>query len=531
MTITESPARPHPLPTPAPTPPAGDAPAFATIASPGPGRASPAAPTLIQPVILAGGSGTRLWPMSREQMPKPLIAGLLDASTLLCATAARLAGIEQHAPALAAAPEVIVVCGELHRFATEQQLRAQGHAPRLLLEPAGRNTAPALTVAALDIVADHPGAVMVAMPADHAIDDIAAFRAAVAHAALHARDGAIAMLGVVPTAPEAGYGYIRLGAPLDAPGARRLDRFVEKPPARDAEAYVASGDYWWNSGIFVVRADTWLDLVAALQPGMLAACRRAHAGALSLGGNALLLDAHAFAASPADSIDYAIMERVAGQAALAPGVVVPLDAGWGDLGAWDAIWQRLPRDGNDNAARGPVVLEGASSTFAHAGSRLVVCVGTRNIAVVETPDAVLVADMARVQDVKAAVERIRAEHRSEARLHRRVERPWGRFESIDQGERFQVKRLVVEPGARLSLQMHHHRAEHWIVVRGTARVTRGTESFLISENQSTYIPLGVTHRLENPGKTPLEIIEVQSGSYLSEDDIVRFDDAYGRGGA
>ncbi|WP_020205088.1 mannose-1-phosphate guanylyltransferase/mannose-6-phosphate isomerase [Cupriavidus sp. WS] len=481
----------------------------------------------VQPVILAGGAGTRLWPLSREQMPKPLIAGLLDDTSLLCATAARLVGIERHGPMLAAAPRVIAVCGEAHRFAAEQQLRASGHRARLLREPCARNTAPALTVAALDIAADDPAAVMVAMPADHAIADAGAFRDTIAHAAAHARHGAIVTLGVAPTAPESGYGYLRLGDALDAGGARALDRFVEKPPRGEAEAYVASGNYWWNSGIFVVRADVWLDLAARLQPDTLAACRLAHAGARRE-ADSLLLDTQAFAASPAESIDYAIMERLADHPGLAPAVVVPLDAGWGDLGAWDAIWQRLPHDGDDNAVRGQVLLEGAHSTLAHAGSRLVVCVGTRNLAVVETPDAVLVADLAHVQQVKAAVERLRAQHPAEASQHRRVERPWGRFESIDRGERFQVKRLVVEPGARLSLQMHHHRAEHWIVVRGTARVTRGDESFLISENQSTYIPLGVAHRLENPGKTALEIIEVQSGSYLGEDDIVRLEDTYGR---
>ena len=329
----------------------------------------------------------------------------------------------------------------------------------------------------------------------------------------------------MPTGPEPSYGYIGLGTSLDSASTRRLDGFVEKPSREVAEAYVTSGNYWWNSGIFVVRADVWLSLVGRLHPQTFMACQLAHANAAQL-PDGLLLDASAFSACHAESIDYAVMEQLGDT----PAAVVPLDAGWCDLGAWDAIWQRLPRDAADNAARGQVLLEGARATLAHATSRLVVCVGTRNLAVVETPDAVLVADMAHVQDVKAAVEKIRAQSRTEASTHRRVDRPWGSFESIDQGERFQVKRLVVEPGARLSLQMHHHRAEHWIVVRGTARVTRGEESFLLSENQSTYIPLGIPHRLENPGKTTLEIIEVQSGSYLREDDIVRFDDVYGRTG-
>ena len=484
--------------------------------------AAAATAILLQPVILAGGAGTRLWPLSREQMPKPLIPGLLGDTTLLCATAGRLAGID--APGLQAAPQVMVVCGHAHAEATARQLRGSGHRPRLLLEPCPRNTAPALTAAALDIAATRPDAVIVAMPADHAMGDTGAFRQAIATAAGHAADGAVVTLGVVPDAAQTGYGYIELGTALDDSGTRRLARFVEKPSHEVAARYVAAGQHWWNSGIFVVRADVWLGLVAHLHPQTLLACRQAHASATPL-PDGLLLDEAAFAACHADSIDYAVMERLGDT----PAAVVPLDAGWCDLGAWDAIWQRMPRDAADNAVRGQVLLEGAHTTLAHAASRLVVCVGTRNLAVVETPDAVLVADMAHVQHVKTAVEKIRAQRRTEASTHRRVERPWGRFESIDQGERFQVKRHVVEPGGRLSLQMHHHRAEHWIVVRGTARVTRGEESFLVSENQSTYIPLGVAHRLENPGKTTLEIIEVQSGSYLGEDDIVRFDDVYGRG--
>lgn len=488
--------------------------------------ATPARATriLIQPVILAGGAGTRLWPLSREQSPKPFIPGLIDDTTLLCATASRLAGIDgDRRRSLQLAPEVRVLCGQAHAEATARLLRSSGHRPRLLLEPSARNTAPALTAAALDVAAKDPGAVIVAMPADHAVADVAAFQHAIATAAVHADKGAVVTLGVVPDVPETGYGYIELGESLDAAGTRRVGAFAEKPSRDLAERFLAGGNHWWNSGIFVVRADIWLGLVSQLHPQTMHACRQAHACATAV-PDGLLLDATAFSACKAESIDYAVMEHLGDT----PAAVVPLDAGWCDLGAWDAIWQRMPRDASDNAVRGPVLMEGARATLAHATSRLVVCVGTSNLAVVETPDAVLVADMAHVQHVKAAVEKIRAQRRTEASTHRRVERPWGRFESIDQGERFQVKRLVVEPGGRLSLQMHHHRAEHWIVVRGTARVTRGDETFLVSENQSTYIPLGVNHRLENPGKTTLEIIEVQSGSYLGEDDIVRFDDVYGR---
>ncbi|OXH89390.1 mannose-1-phosphate guanylyltransferase/mannose-6-phosphate isomerase, partial [Burkholderia multivorans] len=324
----------------------------------------------------------------------------------------------------------------------------------------------------------------------------------------------------------------RVGAPLGDAGTgsldvRRLDRFVEKPHLELAQQYVASGEYWWNSGIFIVRASVWLNAIRELEPAIYAACEQAIAQGRD-DGDFFRVDRDAFAASPSNSIDYAVMEPLANRPSLCESVVVPLDAGWSDVGSWDAIWQILPKDDADNVGRGHVLFENADSTFAHAESRLVACVGTHNLVVVETPDAVLVADKSRVQDVKKIVGRIKAEHGAEATDHRKVHRPWGHYDSVDMGERFQVKRIVVKPGARLSLQMHHHRAEHWIVVRGTARITRGDETFLLSENESTYIPLGVSHRLENPGKMPLELIEVQSGAYLGEDDIVRFDDTYGR---
>ncbi len=512
-----------------------------------PGSAAPldpAAPAIgtrfkVQPVILAGGSGTRLWPMSRELYPKQLIE-LLGDESLLQSTARRLQGLVSDLPF---ADEVTIVCGDEHRFTTAEQLRASGIRARIMLEPIGRDTAPALTIAALDALAnaeEGADAVIVAMPADHAIADSAGFHEAVLTAIRHAADGMIATLGIVPTHAETGYGYLRLGEPIGtssadvagragrpARAARLLSRFVEKPHLELAQQYIASGEYWWNSGIFVVSASTWLHALRRFEPAMYKACVDAHANG-KLDGDFFRLDRDAFCASPSNSIDYAVMERLAGDDALCGGVVVPLDAGWSDVGSWDAIWQISPKDTGGNVARGRVLLEDARSTLAHSEGRLIACVGTQGLVVVETADAVLVADKSRVQDVKKIVSRLKAEQGAEASNHRKVHRPWGHYDSIDKGERFQVKRIVVKPGARLSLQMHHHRAEHWIVVRGTARVTRGDETFLLSENESTYIPLGIAHRLENPGKVPLEIVEVQSGAYLGEDDIVRFDDTYGR---
>jgi len=368
------------------------------------------------------------------------------------------------------------------------------------------------------------------MPADHAVTDVDAFHAAVAAGVQHAYEGHIVTMGIVPTHAETGYGYIRLGEPLERGGAlgvHRLDRFVEKPHLELAQRYVESKEYWWNSGIFIMRASTWLTAIKHFQPGIFEACEAAFAGGKA-DGDFFRLQREAFSASPSNSIDYAVMEQLGGDPSVATGVVVPLQAGWSDVGSWDAIWQILPKDETGNVGRGEVMFEGSTSTFAHSEGRLIACVGTQNLVVVETADAVLVADKSRVQDVKKIVGRIRAEGGAVAANHRKVHRPWGHYDSVDSGERFQVKRIVVNPGARLSLQMHHHRAEHWIVVRGTALVTRGEERFIVSENESAYIPLGTTHRLENPGKMPLEMIEVQSGSYLGEDDIVRFDDTYGR---
>ena len=474
------------------------------------------------PVVLAGGAGTRLWPMSREHYPKQLI-DVIGADSLLQATAHRMDGF---APEWEVADAPLVVCGDAHGFIIAEQLRASGVTPRLIVEPERRDTAPALTLAAALTCRGDGDAILVVMPADHAIADVRALQRAIELAARHAQRGDIAALGVPPTRPDTGFGYVRIGDAL-GDGAHRIDRFVEKPPAQLASQYVANGGYWWNSGIFVLRASVWLDALRRVRPEMHAACLAAVAHGASRDAR-FEPQREAFARAPADSIDYAVMEKIGGPDAPCAGVVVPLSAGWSDLGSWDAVWDAMHKDTDGNVARGRVVLEGAVCTFAHAESRLVACVGTTDVVVVETPDAVLVAHRSHVQRVKGLVARIKAEHAPEAETHRKVRRPWGFYDSIDHGDRFQVKRIVVAPGARLSLQMHHHRAEHWVVVRGTALVTRGEEEFLLSENESTFIPLGVRHRLGNPGKVPLEIIEVQSGAYLGEDDIVRFEDNYGR---
>ncbi|MGF6769083.1 mannose-1-phosphate guanylyltransferase/mannose-6-phosphate isomerase [Paraburkholderia sp. GAS199] len=489
--------------------------------------------TRIVPVILAGGSGTRLWPVSRENFPKQLI-DVVGSDSLLQATARRMNGFPS-GWSVDASP--IIVCGEEHRFVIAEQLQENGVTARLIVEPARRDTAPALTLAASLACAAGDDAILIVMPADHSIANVDALQSALQTAARHAQEGSIATLGVPPTRPDTGFGYIRIGAELPD-GGHAIAGFVEKPAEELAAQYVAAGTYWWNSGIFIVKASVWLDTLKRLQPEMHAACEQAFTNGRADGAYFRpLLDA--FLAAPADSIDYAVMERLTdgeskvdgnqpAAAANAAGVVVPLDAGWSDLGSWDAVWAAMDKDANGNAGRGRVTFEGAVSSYAHSEGRLVACVGTTNVVVVETADAVLVVDRSHVQDVKGLVSRIKAQHAPEADAHRKVRRPWGFYDSIDHGERFQVKRIVVTPGAQLSLQLHHHRAEHWVVVRGTALVTRGEEQFLLSENESTYIPLGTRHRLENPGKVPLEIIEIQSGAYLGEDDIVRFNDNYGR---
>lgn len=467
---------------------------------------------MLTPVILSGGSGTRLWPLSRELYPKQLLP-LVGERTMLQDTVLRVSGLDTAAP--------IVVCNEAHRFLVAEQLRQLAISPQsIVLEPVGRNTAPAIALAALRAKSE---AVLLVLPADHVIRDTPAFHASVRAATSAAQNGKLVTFGIVPTAPETGYGYIRQSGDAGGAGVRPIERFVEKPDAARAAAFIAEGGYFWNSGMFLFRADRYLSELQQHAPAILAAARAAlEAATPDL--DFVRVDKEAFEGCPSDSIDYAVMEKTR------DAVVVPLDAGWSDVGSWAALHGALPCDADGNVAKGDVVVEDSSGCYFYAESRLISAVGLKDHVVVETKDAVLVAPRDRVQDVKRLVARLKAAGRSEHSLHREVYRPWGSYDSIDNGQRFQVKRLSIKPGAQLSLQLHHHRAEHWIVVSGTARITCGEKTFLLEENQSTYIPLGVKHRIENPGKVPLHIIEVQSGSYLGEDDIVRFEDRYGREG-
>jgi mannose-1-phosphate guanylyltransferase/mannose-6-phosphate isomerase len=463
----------------------------------------------INPVILSGGSGTRLWPLSREHYPKQLLC-LLGEQTLLQQTVSRLDGAGN-----VAAP--LLVCNEEHRFLIAEQLRQMGKAPAdIILEPMGRNTAPALTLAALALLKHSPSdAVMLVMPADHVIQNTAKFHSAVKEGSALAEKGRLVTFGIVPATPETGYGYIKRGK------GNEVEAFVEKPDAKTAAQYVASGEYLWNSGMFMMLASVWLDELNRFHPAMLEACKLAYEGGRR-DADFYRVDRQAFGNCQSNSIDYAVMEETDRAA------VVALDAGWSDIGAWSSLWEASVRDAQGNVVQGDVYTHATQNALLISQHRFVAAVGLDDIIVVETPDAVLVAHKNHAQDVKEVVSRLKSDKRSEYQTHRRVYRPWGSYEGVDAGARFQVKRLMVNPGAALSLQMHHHRAEHWIVVKGTARVTRGDEVFMLTENQSTYIPLGTTHRLENPGNIPLEIIEVQSGSYLGEDDIVRFEDKYNR---
>jgi mannose-1-phosphate guanylyltransferase / mannose-6-phosphate isomerase len=470
--------------------------------------------SVLIPVILSGGAGTRLWPLSREMYPKQLLA-LTGKHTMLQDTALRLGGI-------AGAEAPIVVCNEAHRFTVAEQIRALGgKASAILLEPAGRNTAPAVALAALQAQVIHPDATLVVAPADHVIRDARNFQAAAEVAARLAQDGKLITFGIVAHAPETGYGYIRRG---DGDGpAYPVAQFIEKPPLDVAAQFVASGDYYWNSGMFVFKAARYLAELEAFAPDILQASRAAfRAAATDL--DFIRIDKTEFEKCRSESIDYAVMEKTR------DAVVLPLDAGWSDVGSWSSLFDALPADEDGNVLQGDVLVHDTQDCYVHSTSRLVAAVGMDDHIIVETKDAILVAPKDRVQDVKELVAKIKKSGRSESSLHREVFRPWGSYDSIDSGERFQVKRLTVKPGGVLSLQMHHHRAEHWIVVQGTARVTCNDKTFLLSENESTYIPVGASHRIENPGKVPLHVVEVQSGSYLGEDDIVRFEDSYGRQG-
>ncbi len=468
---------------------------------------------MLTPVLLSGGVGSRLWPVSRETHPKQFLP-LAGELSMLQETLQRASGLEETPP--------LVVCNEEHRFMVAEQLRQVDlRASALILEPEGRNTAPAVALAAIQALAGDPEALLLVLPADHLIQDVDAFVAAVGKAVPLAQQGRLMTFGVVPASPETGYGYIKCGPAVDT-DLYALERFVEKPDAATASAYLESGNYLWNSGMFLLRAATYLEQLGEHAPDILACCRRAMERA-SVDLDFVRPDAGVFAACPSNSIDYAVMEKTD------VGGVVSLDCGWSDVGAWSALWDVADRDSEGNVCKGDIVLDNCRDSYFRSDSRLLAATGVANLVVVETADAVLVADRSRVQDVKRIVNRLKAESRPEVSLHRRVYRPWGSYESLVMSERFQVKRIVVNPGQTLSLQMHHHRAEHWIVVHGTAEVTCEDKVFMLAEDESTYIPLGHKHRLANPGRIPLELIEVQSGAYLGEDDIVRYEDLYGRG--
>ncbi|MDD1605867.1 MAG: mannose-1-phosphate guanylyltransferase/mannose-6-phosphate isomerase [Methylococcaceae bacterium] len=462
------------------------------------------------PVVLSGGSGTRLWPLSRGQYPKQFLP-LVSEHTLLQDTLLRLSGIaDLQAP--------LAVCNEDHRFMMAEQLREINAKPAaIILEPVGKNTAPAVAMAALTASEDD---ILLVLPADHVITNIEAFHHAIAHARVLAEQGFLVTFGIVPTEPETGYGYIQRDT-IQQGVAFNVAAFVEKPDLATAQSYLQSGDYFWNSGMFVFKAACFLAELEKFNPMMLAVCREA-LNTAEVDVDFVRVNKAIFSTCPSDSIDYAVMEKTD------KAVVIPLDAGWNDIGSWSALWDVTHKDAYGNAISGDVLTLDTENSFIYAEHKLVTVIGVRDLVVVETKDALMIASKDKVQDVKHIVEQLKKSNRKEAEIHRKIYRPWGHYDLVDEGERHHTKRIVIKPKAKLSVQKHHHRAEHWVVVKGTALVSKGDETVLITENESIYIPVGVIHSLENPGVIPLEIIEVQSGSYLGEDDIVRFSDQYGR---
>jgi mannose-1-phosphate guanylyltransferase len=467
----------------------------------------------MKPVIIAGGSGTRLWPLSRGNYPKQFLS-LCDSKTMLQQTLCRLSGI-QHTPAM-------LICNEEHRFIAAEQIRQLGvEHSGIFLEPVGRNTAPAVALAAFKAAESNPDEILLVLAADHVIEDVSAFQNSVMLAAEHAQKNKLVTFGIVAKHAETGYGYVRRGTMLSDQQSFNVSQFVEKPDAAKAAEYVESGEYYWNSGMFMFKASVYLQELKAHRPDIYQACEKA-ISVQQTDMDFIRVDKTAFEACPDDSIDYAVMEKTQ------DAVVVPMDAGWNDVGGFSALWEVSEKDTNGNVFKGDVSSVDTKNTFVEAGEKLIATVGVEDLVIVNTKDAVLVAHKSESQKVKTIVNQLKADNRSEVTFHREVYRPWGKYDSVDNGERFQVKRITVKPGAKLSVQMHHHRAEHWIVVSGTAKVQIDDTEQFVTENQSVYIPITAVHALENPGKTDLELIEVQSGSYLGEDDIVRFEDRYGR---
>ncbi|MET6759730.1 mannose-1-phosphate guanylyltransferase/mannose-6-phosphate isomerase [Pseudoalteromonas sp. NCIMB_1079] len=464
----------------------------------------------IVPVIMAGGSGSRLWPMSRALHPKQFLK-LTSSNSMLQETVLRTLSF--------ADSKNIVICNEDHRFLAAEQLREINQLGQIILEPVGRNTAPAIALAALELQKQNNEALMLVLAADHVIKDVAAFEESVKKATVAAQQGKMVTFGIVPTHAETGYGYIKRGD--SQLSGFTVNQFVEKPDLATAQEYINSGDYYWNSGMFLFKASDYLKELQKHRPDIYQACLKAIDHTTS-DLDFIRVNEQEFLKCPSESIDYAVMEKTDNA------VVIPLDAKWSDVGAWSALWDISDKDLNNNVMQGDVLTHNSSNSYFNAEHKMIAAVGVDNIVVIETKDAVLVAHKDKVQDVKAIVEQLKSQNRTEHHLHREVYRPWGKYDSIDFGERDQVKRITVKPGEKLSIQMHHHRSEHWIVVSGTAKVTNGEQTIIVTEDQSTYIPLGTIHALENPGKIPLEMIEVQTGSYLGEDDIVRFEDRYGR---